>query len=70
MKCDLVKDELMDYVFSELDDLSREKIDEHLKKCESCSNEIVEFNQTVAVMKKWHQVEPAQKMKPPLQVFS
>ncbi|MCH8127205.1 zf-HC2 domain-containing protein [candidate division KSB1 bacterium] len=62
MKCDLVKDQLMDYVFSELDDPSRGKIDEHLKKCENCSNEVVEFNQTVTVMKKWPQVEPIQKM--------
>jgi len=62
MKCDLVKEQLMDYVFSELDDSSRDKIDDHLKNCESCSNEIVEFNQTVKVMKKWPQVEPTQKM--------
>ncbi len=62
MKCDLVKEQLMDYIFAELDDSSRENIDEHLKKCENCSNEVAAFNQTVKVMKKWPQVEPIQKM--------
>jgi len=61
MKCDLVKEQLMDYLFSELDDSSQEKIDEHLKDCESCSSEIAEFKQTVNVIKKWPQVEPEQQ---------
>lgn len=61
MKCDLVKEQFMDYLFSELDDSSRKKIEKHLKGCESCSKEIGEFKQTVTVMKKWSPVEPKQQ---------
>ena len=62
MKCEMAKERLMDYLFSELDDSNQKEMESHLKSCEECSKELEKQQQTVSLMEKWPEVEPAHRL--------
>lgn len=62
MKCNVTNEQLMDYLFAESDDQEKKKLTQHLKKCERCSSEIKELQQTVDLMAKWPAIEPAEEL--------
>ena len=62
MKCETVRDKLMDYLFTELKPEEARQVALHLKSCPECRAEFQDFRATVAVMGKWPQVEPGKDL--------
>jgi hypothetical protein len=62
MKCNEIKDKMMDYLFNELSEDENKLIKTHLKSCKECSTELENFSSTVKVMEKWPEIEPEEKM--------
>ena len=58
MKCDEIKNKMMDYLFAELDETEHKQFDSHIKGCQSCKSELAEFQSTVDVAEKWPEIEP------------
>jgi hypothetical protein len=58
MKCDQIKNKMMDYLFAELDEIDSKQFDAHIKSCQTCKTELAEFQSTVDVAEKWPEIEP------------
>ncbi len=62
MKCNEIKNTILDYLFEEIDVTARQKMDAHLNECPDCKAELREFQSTVNVMNKWEKIEPKREM--------
>lgn len=62
MKCNVTNEQLMGFLFAESDDQEKRKLTQHLKKCERCSSEIEELQQTVDIMAKWPAIQPSEEL--------
>jgi len=62
MKCNEIKNKMMDFLFNELTEDENKLIKTHLKSCKGCNTELENFNSTVKVMEKWPEIEPEEKM--------
>ena len=62
MKCNDVKNKMMDYLFNELSEAETSSYKTHLKECHECQNELQKFSSTVNIMNKWPEVEPKRDM--------
>ena len=58
MKCDEIKNKIMDYLFAELDETESKQFDAHINSCRSCKTELSDFQSTVDVAEKWPEIEP------------
>jgi len=62
MNCEAVKNKMMDYLFTELDEAEQKLIADHLKDCAACTEELHEFRATVQIMEKWPEAKSAQEL--------
>jgi hypothetical protein len=62
MKCETAKEQLMDYLFSELDEAAGKEMEVHLKDCKTCAQELEEHKNTVDLLEKWPEIEPKHKL--------
>lgn len=62
MKCNEIKNKMMDYIFNGLSEDENKLMITHLKSCPECNTEVENFNSTVKVIKKWPEIEPKEKM--------
>lgn len=63
MECNNAKDKLIDYIEKKLSKKQRDAIDQHLEKCGSCKNELIELQEFLGVLSN-HTVElPSQNLK-------
>jgi hypothetical protein len=62
MKCNEIKNKMMEFLFNELSEDENKLIKNHIKSCKECSAELESFNSTVKAMEKWPEIEPEEKM--------
>ena len=62
MKCNEIKNKMMDYLFNELNEEGKKHFNAHLKECQECKSELQSFNSTVKIMNKWPEVETKRDM--------
>lgn len=58
MKCEINKEDLMGFLYNELDEGKKKKVKVHLETCENCQAELDEIQQTMNVLKSWKDEEP------------
>ena len=58
MKCENVREEMMETLLSGLEAASPE-VQEHLRSCAACAQELASFRQTMALLDEWRAPEPS-----------
>jgi anti-sigma factor RsiW len=58
MKCENIREELMEAVLSGLEMASPE-VREHLRNCAACAEELASFKRTMALLEEWQAPEPS-----------
>jgi anti-sigma factor RsiW len=58
MKCEKIREELMEAVLSGPETVSPE-VREHLRNCSACAEELASFKQTMALLDEWQGPEPS-----------
>ncbi len=61
-KCENVQKELHAYLSSEIDEIQKRQIDEHLKDCENCSGALRQLTKLSKVLQSWQCLEPSPLM--------
>ena len=57
MKCEEFKTLIVDYIYDEISEKDREKLEKHLEHCSSCLAEFNEFKKTSGVLQQWEDEE-------------
>ena len=58
MKCEKIREELMEAIISGPETASPE-VQEHLRNCAACAEELASFRQTMALLDEWQAPEPS-----------
>jgi anti-sigma factor RsiW len=58
MKCENIREEMMETLLSGLEAASPE-VQEHLRNCAACAQELASFRQTIALLDEWRAPEPS-----------
>ena len=58
MKCENIREEMMETLLSGPEAASPE-VQEHLRSCAACAQELASFRQTMALLDEWHAPEPS-----------
>jgi len=58
MKCENIREQFMEVVLSGPETASRE-VQEHLRTCAACAEELVSFQQTMTLLDEWQAPEPS-----------
>lgn len=58
MTCDRLKSQLMDYLYDEMDDTTREDVEKHLAECAECRQEVEALKGTSEKLQSW-EVDPS-----------
>jgi len=53
MKCDLSKELLISFIYNEVNDTERKKVEAHLAECAACRNEVEALSATSATLEEW-----------------
>ena len=70
MTCEEAKNLMADYLFGTLESEKNAALEAHLQDCSACREEIRELQETAAVLRKWENVHPKQRIvfvEPPAQ---
>ncbi|RKY89236.1 hypothetical protein DRQ09_01730 [candidate division KSB1 bacterium] len=59
MKCDEIKEKLIDLVYDEVSAEEKKKLKAHLRRCKNCKKEYMELVNTSKVLRKWKAPEPS-----------
>jgi len=58
MSCSINKEDLIAFIYGELDEKKRASIKEHIKRCSECAEEIVSLQKERTLLKKWEVEAP------------
>ncbi len=58
MKCDQLRSLMMDYLYDELSDEDRQRLESHVMTCAACRQRLAAFQQTSAMLQQWDDVDP------------
>jgi hypothetical protein len=62
MKCDDIKELLVDYLYRETTAEDAEQLERHTKRCKSCREELAELQKTSTLLKQWPDIDPKMKL--------
>ena len=62
MTCEEAKNLMADYLFGTLESEKKAALEAHLQDCSACREEIRELQETAAVLQKWEDVHPKQRI--------
>ncbi len=62
MKCNLTRENLMDYLYEEMGEQERVELEAHLQSCPACKNQVSEFREAVELLNLGTEETPAEKL--------
>ena len=62
MNCEDIKTLLVDYLYNELEDDNAKILEQHLKKCKTCKEELASLKNTSNVLQQWQDIDPKLKL--------
>src|SRR5258706_16434362 len=65
MKCDWVRQNVLFYVYNELEDDARDEVEQHLARCSECATELKAARKLHAALSEMPVAEPTPNLLPP-----
>lgn len=62
MKCDDVRELLVDYLYGEMDKGEVKKFEGHIKRCTSCKTELASLQATSKLLQQWPDIDPKMQL--------
>src|SRR5580693_8664880 len=63
MKCKEIQPDLLDFIDDRLDEFTRDEIQNHLKNCEKCSDDLKEMRLIVKTIADTHSAQPSKSLR-------
>jgi spore cortex formation protein SpoVR/YcgB (stage V sporulation) len=61
MRCEKAKKLIVDYIYQELSEKQRKKLEEHLAQCWGCSFELESFQKTINIVESQTEMEESEQ---------